>query len=59
MIDCSSELRRLIAEYVDRFRLPVAGPDGGGISGLPEADAVATLRRALETGRPLPGFGGR
>ena len=59
MSDCSPELRRLIAEYVDRFRLPVAGPDGGGISGLPEADAVATLRRALETGRPLPSFGGR
>ena len=59
MTDCSPELRRLIAEYVDRFRLPVAGPDGGGISSLPESDAVVALRRALETGRPLPGFGGR
>ena len=59
MPDCSPDLRTLIAEDEDRFRLPVAGPDGGGISGLPETDAVVALRRALETGRPLPGFGGR
>jgi len=56
MADCGPEMRRLITEYVERFHAPVASPDGGGISGLPEAEAIAALRRALDTGRPLPGI---
>lgn len=56
MADISPELRQLITEYVERFREPVASPDGGGVSGLPEAEAIAALRRAIETGRPLPGI---
>lgn len=52
----SAETIRLMGEYWERFHLPPLCPDGGGVSHMTDADAAAALKRALETGRPLPGI---